>query len=334
MSDTPSILTLALDSLHPWISTHFPFIEHLFNKSIDFAPEVSITSPSDPRSFTSLPSLLALLSQGFYPKNIIGKSYDVFSLSPKGPINDYLHHLQGSRILFLCRDLDNSRKIFSTKTQWYYLPVLCQKVISSPGLTPSPFHKNWVELEFDLPSLKTMDPLPWLIGLLYEFSFPCNVLTSPTLCKSHVSKVEVYVEVDRLLCHGTVRVFFPYGDKVAEGLSALKVVCIKEVLEDSPIFHPLVSNVAMSSKDSLLDIEAACDEAIKSNNERQRRFVEQRKNSMRCLSTQDLMRPPDATTLTENRLFFTSFSFLFLTLVLSYSFISFHFLFCNPFTCP
>ena len=283
MSDTPSILSVSVDHLHPWVATHYPFISHLFKISPHFAAELCIKSVG---SFTSLPLLYALLSQGFYPRNIIGKCYDSF-LSQKGPIDDYIHEMRCYRILFSCSDLDNGRRIFSSKTQWHYIPALCQKVISSPGLEPPPVNKEWFEIQFDLCSLPTMDPLPWLISLLYEFSSPANILTSPTLCRSHIKQTEVYVEVHRSVLRGGVRVFFN-DSQLERCRAALKTTCIRDVLDEHPTFQVLVSNVVISSKDRSVDVDILSDEAVKFLEDRQRQWALKRFNSNRCGSSQNM----------------------------------------------
>ena len=156
--------------------------------------------------------------------------------------------MKENRVLFLSINMDKHQKIFQKKSLWYFIPALCCKVTADNVLPPILDDKDWINMEFKLLSDPHTDPLPWLIGLLYEFCFPVNVITSPTLCKSNVKEVEVHIEVNRAESNCNIKVLWPLGVEKDRQHAAIKAECIKEVLETSPVLQHMARPIRVTGR--------------------------------------------------------------------------------------
>ena len=280
-------ISFCVDPLHPWTSLNYPFLSYLKSCAPDVSSRLVNRKDGAPNP-SSLSALTILFSLGLYPKNVMEAVYDDFVAIDKLPFNDLSWSFRRSRVSYLTVDYDNQKNIFERHTVWYYFPSLCSLIKTSPHFVSRPSHKNWIELDFILNPISPYDPLPWLTGLLYEFGFACNILTSPTLCYSNVKEVQIFLAIHRSQRKGFIHIYWPHDNDDCLRRSVVKAKCIEEVLLSSPPLSDMVSSVVISSKDGLIDVDDASEKAVDFWNEQHRLNREKRLNSNVTGSSQNL----------------------------------------------
>ena len=269
MASIKDILSISLledlkstEQLDPWVHSHFPFLEQVRADGHRAALSLSGFALEKEGSVSPSTQLLHLLTQGFYPKALFSELYDINS--GNCPLNDLIHAMKASRVIFLSVDMDGYRKIFKNKSFWYFIPALCCK-ISADGDVPFVQRcRDWINIELKLLQNPTTDPFPWLLGLLFEFCFPANIIMSPKICKSNIKEVEMRIDVDRKESKGCITISWPLGVERDRQHAVIQSYCVKEVLETSPILRNMVGEIRVNCKDKgKFNIEEASEKAAK-----------------------------------------------------------------------
>ena len=268
-----------MEQLHPWVHCNFPFLERVRADGCRVALSLTGFAPEEAGSESPPTQLLQLFSQGFYPKNLFTEIFDSNQQNGDDSLYDLISKMRANRVIFPSNDMDRYRKIFLKTTLWYFIPALCCQISANDVVPCVLDSRDWINIEFRLLPDPVTDPLPWLIGLLFEFSFPANVIKSPKIYKSNIKEIEMRIELNRAESNCSIRVSWPMGVEKDRRHAVIKSYCIKEVLETSPILQNIIDEIRVASKHTgKFDIEEESKNAAQLLEEQRKKDVERRGN--------------------------------------------------------